>query len=92
METTKNTFIRKPEYKVPANEKKNYVAKFIKMLVEKKEDITEYMGKPLNWFNYDAIYTAVNEWEGQLRLTLDETVKENTKATEQLINEAKKKG
>lgn len=51
------------EQHVVRNDKKKYLAKFIKMLVEKGHDIEEYMGKPLSHYDYNGIYKIVTEWE-----------------------------
>lgn len=72
--TTVVSVLRRPTYKVPANQKKEYVAKFLKHEIEKGNDITEYVGKPLNWFDYDVIYEIVTGYEQQ-KLKIEENKK-----------------
>lgn len=66
--------VKQPEYKVKTLDKKPLIAKFITMLVKEGHDITPYVGKPLNWFNYDKIYGIMEEYEGkQLKLNIETT-------------------
>lgn len=85
-----NKFTRKPEYTVPANMKKATIAKFLENQIREGKDISEHMGKPLNHWDYEAIYNYNQEHnEKQQKLELEKT-SEPTGATTN--GEAKKVG
>ena len=50
------------EGRVPKNKQKAWLREYTKMLVEKKEDITEIMGTPLSHFDYDRIKLELSEY------------------------------
>ena len=50
------------EGRVPKNKQKAWLREYTKMLVEKKEDITEIMGTPLSHFDYDRIKVELSEY------------------------------
>lgn len=64
---------RKEEDLIRKDEKRSTLAKFITMKVKQGEDITELMGKPMNYWDYNKIYRELEEWEGkQQKLPLTE--------------------
>ena len=49
------------EGRVPKNKQKAWLREYTKMLVEKKENITEIMGTPLSHFDYERIKKELSE-------------------------------
>lgn len=82
--------IRKPEYIVKATEKKGMVARFINRTLQNNKmdpkSIEDYMGKPLNWWNYETMKKIVEEWEEKEQLKLELNMKREN------VNEAVKAG
>lgn len=85
-----NQFIKRPEYTVKATEKKAVIAKFIEMQVKQGNSIEEYMGKPLNWWNYGAVVKAIKEWEID-QLVAAGTTKERLEEEGKRLEEINKK-
>lgn len=60
---TKEVVFKNEENHVKKDEKKAYLARFIKMQVEKGVDIEPYMGKPLSNYDFNTIHRLVTEYE-----------------------------
>lgn len=83
--------VRRPVYTVKATEKRNYVARFVEHSVKKGHNIEEYVGKPLNWFDYEAIHKIVTEWDEELQTKIDLLHGTENERTEKLTETKTKK-
>ena len=62
------------EGRVPKNKQRAWLREYTKMLLEKKEDITEIMGTPLSHFDYDKIKSELTEYYNLKEVELIEFV------------------
>lgn len=78
-QNTNTNVFRKTEELVRKNNKRKTLARFLEIQVKEGKDIEEYVGKPMNAWDYNALYLIIQEHDNkqQTKLELEEKPKQD---------------